>query len=264
MSGCFAVAVVLVSLLASVPTAGATTVGVPYTLPRSGFNITDHNLTYATNMVTVNPPALSSFDLTIVDTLAAKSAVPPALAESEIAIGPGPGGPEEYNITPIFIVQAAATGLLRIEYIPFPMKNTYGFIVYSGTIVPSGPAPFAGHALELRYAATAAGIAPYPVSVPYGQTTGNVSVWWDGQPIVAAYPIAWSSLSAFYDFGLTSDAFASGSIVATMTAGPGPGTGSAPPAGAGFPELVGFGAITAAVLGPVVIGIARRSSPPVG
>lgn len=197
---------------------GLRTLGVhPYTLPRSAFNITDHNLTYATNGFLLGSIEHGSFSVSFDDRLAASGAVGTDWTESEIGLGPVPAGPDETNITPLLIVQEAASGLLRIEYIPFPMNDTYGFVVFDATIAPSGAAPFAGHQLTLTYVASAPPAVPYASTRPYGQTTGNLSVEWDGTPLVAAYPLAWASFGAFYAYGLETGGFAGGAVFANVT-----------------------------------------------
>ena len=239
---------------------------VNYPLDRSGFNITDHNLTYATNMVTVNPTAAASFSLVYWNNLSAAPAVPRADAESELGVGPGPNGPEEYNITPLLIIQEAASGLLRIEYVPFPMNDTFGFLVYEGFIATSGAAPFAGHALTITYVETAPAIKPYPISVPYGSTTGNLTVLWDGAAIVPHYPIAWASLGAFYNYGLHTGTFDSGSASASVASGSvapnGPTGTSTSSLSASVPLWLVAGLVGAVIAGALGVAIGRRRRPP--
>ena len=235
-------------------------------LPVSAFNITDHNLTYATNMLVLPSPLNGSYSLTVSNDLVASGATDPSLEEMQVSFGPGPAGPDEDNITPIFILQEAATGLLRLEYVPFPMSNTYAFIVFQGYVATAGPQAFSGHTLTFEFTQSAPPIAPYPVSVPYGYATGNLTLVWDGQPLVSQYPIAWSTLTAFYGYGLTTGAFANGSV--TLTAGP--YSASAGPAGSAIvggsigsvPTWVIAGVGAAVIGGAVGAAAARGRSPP--
>jgi hypothetical protein len=260
----FAVAVLVA------PIAGAATV-VPQgpsqtlVLPVSAFNITDHNLTYATNMLVLPSPLNSSYSLTVSNDLVAASASDPSLEEMQLSFGPGPAGPEEDNITPIFILQEAATGFLRLEYVPFPMSNTYAFIVFQGYVATAGPSAFAGHQVTFQFTQSAPPIAPYPVSVPYGYSTGNLTLLWDGQPLVTQYPIAWSTLTAFYGYGLTTGTFASGSVTLmaqpySPTAGPA-GTVIVNGSIGAVPTWVVAG-LAAAVVGAAVGAALARGRPP--
>ena len=235
-------------------------------LPETAFNITDHNLTYATNMLTLTEPWNGSFRATFVNSLVAADSANRSAQEAQVAFGPGPAGPEEANITPIFILQESSAGLLRLEYIPFAMTETYGFIVYEGSILPAGASPFSGHTLVLTYLASAPGIAPYPRTVPYGYSTGNVSLSWDGRVLVPQYPIAWANLSAFYGYGLKTDTFASGSLSVTVDAAPGAPTGGSGGASAGsLPPWAlagGIGAVAGLLVGGLAVrAYGRRSRP---
>ncbi|HZY91731.1 MAG TPA: hypothetical protein VFG07_03015 [Thermoplasmata archaeon] len=189
----------------------------PYTLPATAFDVTDHNLTYAVNGFFLAAVIPGSFAISLENDLTASGRVSPELTEAQIGIGPVPAGPDETNITPLIIVQEAASGLLRIEYIPFPMNDTYGYIVFNGLIVPAGGNSFAGHLLTIYYNETAPPVPPYLVSRPYGQTTGNLTVEWDGHSLVPRYPIAWSSFGAFYAYGLKTDGFAGGAVFSNVT-----------------------------------------------
>jgi len=236
-----------------------------YTLPRSAFNITDHNLTFATNEVALEAPIVGSWEMSISDTLAGNATRPTAQVESEISFGPGPvpENGDETTITPIFIVQEAATGLLRIEYVPFPMNDTYGFIVYQGYPVAAGPGSFDGHTLSMTFDASALPIAPYPVSVPYGQANGNVSVALDGTTLVAKFPVDWSSFTAFYAYGLTTGGFVAGAMTAYLT--PLPTSYSAPAVVnngdiGSVPVWVVSAAIAAVVAGAAVAVVQRRGA----
>jgi hypothetical protein len=190
-----------------------------YLIPRSQFNITDNNLTFATNLVLLDPAVNGSFSLTISDTLVASPAYAPITEEAELGLGPGPnpaGGDETY-ITPLFILQAAATGFLRLQYIPFAMNDTLGFVIYSGTPEPAGVSPFAHHTLELQFVQTAALVVPYQHTLPYGQTDGNVTLLLDGKQLAGPYPVDWSTLSAFYGYGLTTGRFTGGAVYANVS-----------------------------------------------
>ena len=264
-----AVAVLLVLMVlpladaAPAITAGATS----YDLPRSAFNITDHNLSFETNEVALDAPVNGSWELDIADGLVANSSRSPSEVESEISFGPGPvpHDGDETTITPIFIVQQSAAGLLRIEYVPFPMNDTYGFIVYQGYPVSAGAEAFGGHTLSMVFESTAPPIAPYPLSVPYGQTNGNVSVLLGGRTLVSQFPVDWSSLTAFYAYGVTTSGFVSGAISANVTTLPTEyphispeGTGSLVP----VPSWLVSAAIAAVVAAAVVAIVQRRGVPP--
>ncbi len=208
-----------VGLLATAPGAATgTAAAAGYLLPLGGANTTDHNLTFATNMVQLEPSATASFAVTLTSTLVANASVPADRAEVEVGLGPVPAGPEETNITPLLIVQESAAGLLRIEYIPFAMNDTFGFEVFDGTPVSPGPSDFVGHTLALEYTETAPPVPAYAVTGYYGHITGNLTVLWDGTVLVPPYPVAWASLGAFYIYGLTTDAFVSGAVYANVTA----------------------------------------------
>ena len=188
-----------------------------YVLPRSAFNITDHNLTYATNGFFLRSVIAGSFEVSLANTLQANGQLSPDRTEAQIGIGPVPAGPDESNITPLFIVQEAGSGLLRIEYIPFPMNDTYGYVLADLFLPHPGPQPFAGHVLTLQFIQTAPGVPPYIASRPYGQTTGNVTVTWDGVTLVPHYPVAWSSFGALYAYGLSTDGFGTGAVFVNVT-----------------------------------------------
>ena len=208
-------------LLGGGPGSGAQDLAVgpsPYVLPASAFNITDHNLTYATNGFLLSSVVSGSYSVSLTSTLIANSAHPLDQDEAQIGIGPVPAGPDETNITPLFILQEAANGLLRIEYIPFPMNDTYGYLVYDGFIVPAGPTDFVGHVLTLAYTSTAPPVPAYIASRPYGQETGNLTVSWDGRVIVPKFGLTWSTFGALYAYGLETDGFVSGAVYANVTA----------------------------------------------
>jgi hypothetical protein len=188
-----------------------------YLLPRSAFNITDHNLTYTTNGVYLASIAVGSFDVRLVSELVGNGRLSLDRTEAELGLGPVPAGPEESNITPLLIVQEFDTGLLRIEYLPFPMNDTYGYIVFDGNIEPAGSSPFAGHTLELRYVASAPPVPAYRLSQPYGAVTGNLTATWDGSPLAPELGIAWSTFGAFYAYGRYSDSFGAGGMFANVS-----------------------------------------------
>ncbi len=257
--------VVVAGLLAAGSGAAATPAGtVAYLLPLGGANITDHNLTFATNMVRLDPAANASFRVTLTSTLVANGSVPSDRAEVEVGLAPVPAGPDETNITPLFIVQESAAGLLRIEYIPFPMNDTYGFEVYDGTPVSPGPSDFVGHVLTLAYTETAPPVPAYAETGHYGRTTGNLTVLWDGTVLVPPYPVAWASLGAFYIYGLTTGAFLSGTVRANVTTLPAelpaPATSPVLPNGdlGAVPVWAVAGAVGAVVGGATVAVAVRR------
>lgn len=218
-AGGAAAAVVTTLLLVSGSGAAAAATGptAAYVLPLSAANITDHNLTYADNMRLLDPPCPASFTVSLSSTLVATGAYPADRTEVEVGIGPVPAGAEETNITPLLILQEAASGLLRLQYVPFAMNDTYGFVVYAGTPVPAGPHPFLGHTLTLEYVETAPPVPAYGYTLDYGRTTGNLTVLWDGSVLVPPYPVAWASFGAFYTYGLTTGAFASGAVFTNVT-----------------------------------------------
>lgn len=191
-----------------------------YDLVLASFNITDHNLTYATNMVPLSTPWSASWNVSIASTLRAADGARPELAEAEIGLGPIPAGGDETNITPLLIVQEAASGLLRVEYIPYPMNDTYGSVVYEGYPVAAGSTAFSGHVLALAYVATAPPVPAYSITLPFARVTGNLTLYWDGSVLAPATPIAWASLGAFYAYGLSTGQFASGSVTAQVVTGP--------------------------------------------
>ncbi|MCI4353253.1 MAG: hypothetical protein L3K14_07730 [Thermoplasmata archaeon] len=233
-------------VLATAPSSGTST-SASYLIPRSQFNITDHNLSFATNMILLSPSVNGSFSLTVSDRLVASPAYAAGTEELELGIGPGPnpaGGDETY-ITPLFILQAAATGFLRLQYIPFAMNDTLGFVVYSGTPEPSGPSPFADHVIELRFVQTSALVPPYQPTLPYGQTNGNVTLRLDGQILAGPYPVDWATVSAFYGYGLATGRFIGGAVYANVTQA---GSLSTPDTLDGLPLVVLEGAFGLATL----------------
>jgi hypothetical protein len=264
----FLVTLLLLSIV-PLPIAGAQPrpFGAPgpssYTLPRSALNITDHNLSFETNEVALNTSINGSWELNITGSLVANASRSVTEDESEISFGPGPiaGDDDEDLITPIFIVQEAASGLLRIEYVPFPMNDTYGFVVYLGFPVPAGAEAFDGHTLSMVFDATAPPMAAYPTTVPYAQTNGNVSVAFDGATLVPRFAVDWSNFSAFYAYGLTTDGFVAGSMTATVTALPTvyaiSASGTSGTIGS-VPTWVVSAAIAAVVAGAAVAVVQRR------
>jgi len=200
-------------------TSAATSTSESYVVPRSQFNITDRNLSFATNMVLLHPAINGSFSLAVSDTLAASPAYAAPTEEAELGIGPGPnpaGGDETY-ITPLFILQTAATGFLRLQYIPFAMNDTLGFVVYSGTPEASSPSPFVHHVIELQFVQTSTLVRPYQPTLPYGQANGNLTLRLDGEVLAGPYPVDWATLSAFYGYGLTTGRFVGGAVYANVT-----------------------------------------------
>ena len=242
-------------------------VGTSYTLAVDSFNITDHNLTYATNMVKLDAVAGASWNVSMTSSLRAVDGAELGLAEAEVGLGPIPAGGDETNITPLIIVQEAATGLLRIEYIPFPMNDTYGSIVYEGYPTSAAVDAFSGHVLGLEYVATAPPVPAYSISLPFARATGNLTVYWDGVVLAPATPIAWASLGAFYAYGLKTGQFASGSIAATVVTGPvhsPSGTSTVVSGGmiGAVPEWVVSAAIASIVTGAVVAALRRGGRKP--
>lgn len=258
--------ILLLAFVLLLPTVSAVgTADGTYEIPLTDFNITDHNLSYATNMVELAAVASASWTVSLRSTLSATPSGVAAVAESEVGLGPVPAGPDETNITPLLIVQEATSGMLRIEFVPYPMNDTFGSIVYQGDPVAAGPAPFLGHELGLRYVQTSPSVPPYSISLPYGRATGNLTVTWDNQTLVPPSPIAWASLGAFYAYGLHTGGFATGFVGITVTTSPAtlgsPSLGFPDPRISGVPLWVVSAAVSAVVAAAVVAVVLGRRRP---